>query len=100
MLLSLKMDANQFQEFVGAVRGNGGNAKKPPRLAESTPGAWRIWRRNFTIIADHRGWGDERRKMEAASSMDKDAAQITFDLAHDNAEQTAVQFLDAMERRW
>ena len=90
------MDANQFQQLLHVV---GGNSKKPPELTEVTPGAWRVWRRQFGIVATHRQWNDERQKLEAATAMKGDAAKVTNDLAYDNAEQTAEAYLLAMQQR-
>ena len=94
------MDAQQFERWINAAGGGGGNTKKPSKLAKSTPAAWRIWRRGFTLIANHREWNDQRRKLEAITSMEDEAASITFDLDPAVEGQTAAQFLDAMERRF
>ena len=92
------MNDAQFEQYMNAA--GGGNTKKAPMLSQTTPGAWRIWRRRFTLIANHRNWNDAKQKLEAATSMEGDAATITFDLAPDNEAQTAAEFLNAMERRF
>lgn len=51
------------------------------------------------MIAQHRNWDDARMKLEAATAMEENAATITADIPHDNAEQTAEQYLTLLEAR-
>ena len=90
------MNEEQFRTFIALV---GGNSKKPSTLKETTPSAWRVWRRQFAMIAQHRNWDDARMKLEAATAMEENAATITADIPHDNAEQTAEQYLTLLEAR-
>ena len=92
------MDADQFQRFMGAV--GGGNSAKPPKLKETTPAAFRTWRRQFENIADHRQWDDQRVKLEASCCLEEKAAQMTGDLRHDVEGQTPAQYLDLLQNRY
>ena len=90
------MNEEQFRAFIALV---GGNSKKPSTLSETTPSAWRVWRRQFAMISAHRNWDDARIKLEAATAMEGTAATITADIAHDNQEQTAEEYLTLLEAR-
>ena len=62
------------------------------------PDDWRRWRHNFLLHAESKGWNDNKKLLEIASSMEGDAHDVVADITRDN--KTPVQLLDAYEARF
>jgi hypothetical protein len=64
----------------GQHHGNGGNMKVPP-FSSGKPADWAIWKRNYLLAAEVNQWDDQRSRLQAAGSMEGDAARMVADLA-------------------
>lgn len=75
-------------------------SEKTPTLSEATARAFRIWRAQFTLVAEARGWNALDAKRKAKCSLREEAAELAIDIQVNDAAQNLEAFLDALQARF
>ncbi len=100
------MDADQFAQFMDAVRMNRPSSKKVEPFSSGDGVEWVTWRSNFELTARINQWGDRRQRREIGASMTGAAKQFVADIAIGDevpageAVAAAEELLDAYQDRF
>jgi len=97
---AVTLSQDQLQQLIDGIQHvNRGGTRRVSILTSTDAADWRIWRENFTVIADINGWNDERKKREATAALEGEAKKCVMDIRYQNAANITT-LLDQFEARF
>lgn len=94
----MAMTNAQLQELITALPTPPG--QKVSKFSSLDGAEWRVWRRNFEIVAVINGWNNLRQRQQARVAMEGDASEAVSDIDHAAANLTCAQLLDLYQARF